>query len=445
MSYKLRKFVLLLGDLVIFNISLFLTLFVRYRIISHQGDLNSYWQSHWPYFWPVFLLFLLVIAANSLYGLRLSSASRQFKQRAISSFLVASLLSVLYFYIYPRGDISPKTNLILFSFISLLLFLLWRSLAHYLLSSSAWRDKLAIIGYDLKIAQLIDELKRRPNLGYQTALVYKDKNELENLEAQVKEHKIRAIVIADNVEQDKDLNEKLFKLLHYKVSFISYADFYEQLFEKVALESINNDWFLSNLQEGSKDYFDSIKRVADLFMAIIIFLLSSPFWPFIAILVKLSSKGPVFFRQKRIGKEGQIFPLYKFRSMREENNDKRMTEKNDSRITPIGKFLRATRFDELPQLINVIKGQMSFIGPRPERPDFSQKLEEQVPFYAMRLLVKPGLTGWDQVSGEYHSPSTEDTMKKLQNDLYYIKRRSFYLDAAIFLRTLATVISGGGR
>jgi lipopolysaccharide/colanic/teichoic acid biosynthesis glycosyltransferase len=132
--------------------------------------------------------------------------------------------------------------------------------------------------------------------------------------------------------------------------------------------------------------------------------------------------------------------LVKFRTMREENNDRSLTLAHDTRVTRFGRFLRATRLDELPQMLNIIVGDMSFIGPRPEQPKLVEQLEREVPFYRERMLVKPGLTGWDQVSGEYHSPTRADTLKKLQYDLFYIKNRSLYLDFTIILKTIATVL-----
>lgn len=131
--------------------------------------------------------------------------------------------------------------------------------------------------------------------------------------------------------------------------------------------------------------------------------------------------------------------------MRQEDNHGGMTIENDKRITILGSFLRKTRIDEIPQVLNIIKAEMSFIGPRPERPELANSLEKEVPFYKTRLLIKPGLSGWDQVSSEYHSPSTEDTIKKLQNDLFYIKNRSLYLDMIITLKTISAILSGGGR
>jgi lipopolysaccharide/colanic/teichoic acid biosynthesis glycosyltransferase len=204
-------------------------------------------------------------------------------------------------------------------------------------------------------------------------------------------------------------------------------------------------WFLENLNEGNKTWFDMVKRLYDIVLALIIFLITLPFWPFIAMAIKLDSPGPVFFTQKRAGRHNRPFTMVKFRSMKTDDNDYHPTAEKDVRITALGNLLRKTRVDELPQLLNIILGDMSFVGPRPERPELIRKLEKQIPFYGQRMLVKPGLTGSDQISGEYHSPSYEDTLKKLQYDLFYIKNRSIYLDLSIILKTVMTVLSRSGR
>jgi len=229
-----------------------------------------------------------------------------------------------------------------------------------------------------------------------------------------------------------------------KISFISLPHLYENITGKIPIETISQMWFLDNLSEGNKSAFDAFKRFYDVVLACLIFLVTFILWPIIAIVIKLESKGPAFFIQIRGGKNNQPFKLYKFRTMREEGNDRTLTKATDNRITGFGNFLRKSRIDEIPQVINIIKGEMSFVGPRPERPRYIEKLEKAIPFYAERTLVKPGLTGWDQVSGEYHSPSLDDSIKKLQYDLYYIKNRSIYMDLSIILKTIATVISRQG-
>ncbi len=445
MTHQFKKIIFLLGDLLVLHAALALTLLVRYRLIGRQDSLTPYWQGHWQYFLGVFVLFITVFYINSLYSLRQMAAIHSFTRRTLNSVVAASLLAVIYFYLFPRVDIAPKTNLAIFAAIAAFGFLLWRRFAYWLISAQAWQNSLAIIGYDQRVISLVEELKSRPGLGYQTALIFQNLTELQNLEANVINKNIRTIVLADDFGDDPKLRQTLFTLLRHRVSFISYDNFYEQINEKVPVESIKQDWFLDNLQEGEKNYFDTLKKGLDFILAGAGLFISALLWPLLALLVKVSSPGPVFFTQARVGKNGQIFRLYKFRTMKVAGNDGGMTLPQDQRITGIGRFLRSSRLDEIPQLINILKGEMSFIGPRPERPEFSAELEQKVPFYTTRLLVKPGLTGWDQISGEYHSPSADDTLKKLQNDLYYIKHRSFYLDAAIILKTIATVLGRGGR
>jgi lipopolysaccharide/colanic/teichoic acid biosynthesis glycosyltransferase len=179
-------------------------------------------------------------------------------------------------------------------------------------------------------------------------------------------------------------------------------------------------------------------------MAVFLLAITLPFWPLLILLIRLESPGPALFTQARVGYLGKPFVIMKFRTMRTGDNDFGPTEPGDNRVTRLGNFLRKTRLDEIPQFFNVLAGSMSFIGPRPERPELVEELEQAVPFYRQRLLVKPGLSGWDQVSGEYHSPSVEDTYNKLQYDLYYIKNMSLFLDISIFFKTLVTVFRRAG-
>ncbi|MCR4900233.1 MAG: sugar transferase [Treponema sp.] len=177
------------------------------------------------------------------------------------------------------------------------------------------------------------------------------------------------------------------------------------------------------------------KRVTDIILSLIGLILTVWLWPFLALLIRIDSSGSVFFTQEREGRRGKNFKLYKFRSM----------YVNEQRVTKVGRLLRATRLDELPQFINVIKGDMSLIGPRPEQPKLASELEKEIPWYNQRLLVRPGITGWDQVCGEYHSASKEDTFKKLQSDLYYIKNCSLFLDISILFKTIGTVFRREGK
>ena len=199
---------------------------------------------------------------------------------------------------------------------------------------------------------------------------------------------------------------------------------------------------------GQKNIYETLRRGLDFVSAFILGLFTLPLYPLLALLIKLDSPGPVFYRQKRVGRDSEIFKVIKFRSMIQEaeKHGAQWAAKNDPRVTKIGKFLRKTRLDELPQLWNVFKGEMSFVGPRPERPEFvfGTSMQRKIPFYQIRHLIKPGLTGWAQINFQYGS-SYEDTLEKLQYDFYYLKNRSFLLDLSIILKTIKIILSGGGR
>jgi lipopolysaccharide/colanic/teichoic acid biosynthesis glycosyltransferase len=252
------------------------------------------------------------------------------------------------------------------------------------------------------------------------------------------------VVVTNKENLPGAMQNVLFELLRNHVYFIDLPDFYEIFMRRIPLDAVNELWFLTNINLQSKKIYRLFKRILDTVMAFVFLLVTLPFWPLIMMLIKLESPGPAFFKQVRIGYLEQPFTIIKFRTMKVSDNAHEPASHDDSRITIFGKFLRKTRIDEIPQFLNVIKSEMSFVGPRPERPELIQKLESEVPFYRQRLLVKPGLSGWDQVSGEYHSPSREDTYKKLQYDLYYIKNMSFFLDVSIFFKTLVTMVKRGG-
>jgi len=442
MLTRLKKTILLIGDLIFLNLALFLTLVVRY---PKETWLQNY-RGHIPHFLVIFLIWLVILYINDLYNLNLKAAGRKFFLQTINAAVLSTLLSVIYFYLNVQSSIAPKTNLAIFIVIFVLLFFIWRGIYGALVRSLIPKSNLAIIGFNKRTETLIAELKNNPGSGYQTALIFKTPEEMDTLVESIKEKNIRAIVVADDFGESEKLREALFSCLAFNLTFFDYPAFYELLTGKVPVEAIGPSWFLDNLKEGERNYFNFIKRVVDLIGAIIILIVTFIFWPLIALIIKLESRGPIFIKQTRYGRNEKIFIMFKFRTMREENNDHLVpTVEGDKRITRFGFFLRKTRLDEIPQVLNIIKGEMSFIGPRPERPEIVAELEHKIPFYKTRLLIKPGITGWDQISGHYHSPSLEDTLEKLQYDLFYLKHRSFYLDLAITLKTVATMISRAGR
>ncbi|HNQ24174.1 MAG TPA: exopolysaccharide biosynthesis polyprenyl glycosylphosphotransferase [Phycisphaerae bacterium] len=221
------------------------------------------------------------------------------------------------------------------------------------------------------------------------------------------------------------------------------ATFYEKATGQILVDELTPAWFLfADLKVHCEDRA-KLKRVTDLVSATLGLLLSAPLWPLIALAIKLSDGGPVWYAQDRVGQNGKLFKLYKFRTMRPnaENGKSVWATRDDPRVTRVGRWLRRTRLDELPQLYNILIGQMSIVGPRPERPDIVAELSRTLPYYAERHLVKPGLTGWAQISFRYGA-SVADAKRKLQFDLYYLKHMSFELDLIILLRTVGTFLRG---
>jgi len=243
----------------------------------------------------------------------------------------------------------------------------------------------------------------------------------------------------------------LTEVLRCKLAGITIMDapsFYEYVTGGLLLESITPGWMIFSAGFQKSATFDVLKRVFDVCFALIGLVMTLAFFPLIAIAIKLDSAGPVFFRQERIGQGERLFTLIKFRTMRrdaEAASGAVWSQENDPRITRLGKFLRGSRIDEIPQLINVLKGEMSLIGPRPERPEFVEKLKLLIPYYSERHFIRPGLTGWAQVRYPYGS-SIADAVEKLRYDLYYTKNKSLFLDTLVFLETIKVVLFGrGGR
>jgi sugar transferase (PEP-CTERM system associated) len=264
----------------------------------------------------------------------------------------------------------------------------------------------------------------------------------------VKEERAHKLVVSLSERRGIFPLQDVLKCKFNGVEVIDAPSFYEELTGKLLLENMNPSSFIFCQKFRLNASLRLYKRAFDIFFSVIGLFLALPLIPLIAFMIKIDSPGPVFFRQVRVGAREKHFVLFKFRTM---NQDAESTsgavwaQKNDPRTTRVGRFLRKTRLDEIPQLFNVFRGDMSFIGPRPERPEFTQELKELIPYYSERHFVKPGITGWAQVRYPYGA-SIEDTIEKLRYDLFYIKNVSLFLDLVIILETIKVVIFGrGGR
>ena len=263
----------------------------------------------------------------------------------------------------------------------------------------------------------------------------------------LKEHSIDMIILAASAPLSSEAYRRLSEIKMAGIDVQELPYFCEKFFGKIPVYHVNDSWFIAEPIWGVRKiaYNEKAKVLADKVMSLFLLLLALPIIICVSLLIKMDSKGPVIYMQKRVGKEGKIFNLYKFRSMRvdAEANGAVWAKENDSRVTRVGRYIRKCRIDEIPQLWNVLKGDMSLVGPRPERPEFEEELIREIPYFFVRHGVSPGITGWAQVNYPYGA-SIKDTVEKLQYDIYYIKNLSPFLDLLILGKTVRIVLFGRG-
>jgi exopolysaccharide biosynthesis polyprenyl glycosylphosphotransferase len=348
-------------------------------------------------------------------------------------------------YLFPfRGrEMTPKTNLILVTFISVPMIFFWRRWFFQFFSRETRLRDTVIIGSKETIEMVNSEILQRPHLGYKI---------VESVDASSASdfsipQSTQLIAIERNISKDPELYSKIFSLLGSGVEIIDLAKFAEKISGKIPIKAIDESWFIEHCGHQESRSYDFLKDSVDKSVAVGLLICCVPLAA-VLVPVLFYFHGPnIIYRQIRTGQNNKTFKLYKLRSMvmDAEKNGAQWAKPGDARVTPIGKFLRKSRFDELPQLINIIRGEMSLVGPRPERPEMiEQKLAPHIPYYNLRHLVKPGVTGWAQVTFRYGF-SQEDSKEKLQYDLYYVKNKSAVLDILVLLKTVKTVITAAGQ
>lgn len=256
-------------------------------------------------------------------------------------------------------------------------------------------------------------------------------------------HHIRDIVVCNGIARDKSAMDWMLPCLRLGCRVTNEATFYESSVGRILVDEITPEWFLFTDLKAHCEQYAMMKRIFDIVVSIVGVLVSLPLYPLIALAIKLEDGGPVFYSQDRVGRNGTVFKLWKFRTMRPdaENGESRWASRNDPRITCVGRVLRRTRLDEFPQFFNILWGAMSVVGPRPERPDIDASLCTLVSYWSERHLVKPGLTGWAQISFRYGN-TVDDAKRKLEYDFYYLKHMSLELDIIVLFRTLGTFVRG---
>jgi len=428
-TLNIRKIFLFLGDVTLLYFSLLLMVFFDFwREFT--------WQAFFEHLLPfsfLYLFWLIIFYIFGLYDLKIVRTRINFYTKILGSLLTSLGLGMIFFYLIPYFNITPKTNLIFNVLIFGVLWFFWRKF-FYSLFSYRLLTKVAIVGETNQVRELAKEITARPYLGYDLTPLEAGRDLL----SQIQEKKIDTLIVPNDLNSGSQLTKELYHCLPARINFLDWARVYELICEKIPLSFLDRTWFLGNLKEGEKMVYDKIKRGIDIILAGILFIITAPLWPFIALAIKLEDKGPVLYRQERIGKDKKPFLLFKFRSMEPEAEEKTgpvWAKKSDSRITKVGKFLRRFHLDELPQMLNVLKGEISLVGPRPERPEFISQLEKEIPHYHIRHLIRPGFTGWAQIKFRY-GRSLMDSQEKFQYDLYYLKNRGLFLDLGILLKTL---------
>lgn len=437
-SNKKETVSLFLGDVVLLYFSLWLTLFLRYWNIPSE----KIWNLH---FWPfsiIIFVWILTFFISGLYEKHTLILKSRLPSNVFHTQIVNSFIAVLFFYFIPYFGIAPKTNLFIYLLISFSSVLLWRIYGDKILYPFQ-KQKGIIVGSGGEMRELLEEVNNNPRYGLQFISSI-DLNKIVGMDfnneilSRVYSEEVQIIAIDLKNEKVDPILPHLYNLIFSRVKFIDMYKIYEDLFDRVPLSLVRYNWFLENISTESRMTYDVLKRIMDIMLSLVVGIFSLIFYPFVAFLIKIDDGGSVYFEQERIGKNNRIIKVKKFRSMSEDGKGK---------ITRVGKWLRKFRIDELPQLWNVLKGDMSMIGPRPEIPSLVKRYEEEIPYYNIRHLIKPGLSGWAQL---YHSDppkmdaDSEKTRRKLSYDLYYIKNRSLMLDLKIALKTIKALLSRSG-
>ncbi|OHA96989.1 MAG: hypothetical protein A3J09_02910 [Candidatus Zambryskibacteria bacterium RIFCSPLOWO2_02_FULL_51_21] len=440
--------VLLLGDLFFFLISLWLTLLIR----NGEAPSEELFYTHLTPFAVLFAAWVLVFYIAGLYEKHTVILKNRLPSVLARTQLTNSGLAVAFFYLVPFFGITPKTVLFIYLFVSFALILFWRMYGYFFVGRRPVNNAI-LIGSGEEMKELVNEVNNNPvyNLRFISSvdLNRSDENGFwKEIVAKIYSEGVSVIAIDlanDNVEP---ILPHLYNMIFSNVNFIDMHKIYEDIFDRVPLSLLRYNWFMENISTTPRAVYDLLKRLMDVSLSFILFAVSLLAYPFVWLFIKLDDGGPLFIVQERIGEGNKIVKILKFRSMSRDDRGDYAGAKEPNTVTKVGRFLRKSRIDELPQLINVLKGDLSLIGPRPELPALARKYSEEIPYYNVRHLVRPGLSGWAQIYHDrhpHHGADTEETKNKLSYDLYYIKNRSFLLDIKIALRTLKTLVSMAGR
>ncbi|MCX7549387.1 sugar transferase [Xanthomarina sp. F2636L] len=433
-------------------------------LVSSTFAFDYFSVTHENWTWVLVLIIYVTVFGTVFELYDLQKASLQYK--VLSNIVLTASITVLFYLLTPFfTPLLPNNRMqIVYFYLAIITALvIWRLIYIQFIASPRFYKKALIIGETSNIETIVDAFKQAdPNykiigfincetplhetVKYQGIPEY-DCKDLHHLIA--KENVSEIIVASYNAETiTAEIYNNLIQLLERGFPIKEYTQAFEDMTYRVPVQFVGKDfykYFPFSRSNHNKLYL-FFHRLFDLLFSFVGLIIGCVFVPFVLLGNLIANKGPLFYYQDRVGKNGKLFSIVKFRTMvvDAEQNGAVWAQKNDVRVTPFGRFLRGSRIDEFPQFLNILKGDMSLIGPRPERPHFVNELSQVIPFYETRHIIRPGLTGWAQVKVRYGS-TVEDSLLKLQYDLYYIKHRSFFLDANVIVKTLSTMLFFRGQ
>ena len=452
-----RTVLLLIAEAALVYGAIIAAVYIRVGMVGAPFELiekYGYWKAGVATFFCLAAFYLF-----DLYDFVVMHDRRELVLRLVQSLGLAWIALAFAFYAFPWLMLGRSFSLIALP-LALGLGVAWRVTIHWFLGHPGIGERILIVGSGHQAVEVAREVLTRPDAGYRIVGFVGTDSELlgkslinprvigltEQLDTIVKREGIDRIVVAMGERRGQLPFERLLQLsLAGNVSIEEGATFYERFTGRVSLNMIRPSWLIFS-GRGRQAKLTAISRsVVHWLVALIGFLLCLPIMMVTALLIKVDSRGPIFYKQERVGKNGRAFVLMKFRSMKvdAEKSGPVWASKSDDRTTRVGRIIRKVRIDEIPQFVNILKGEMSFVGPRPERPHFVAQLAEEIPYYEQRHLIAPGLTGWAQIKYPYGA-SIEDARQKLQYDLFYIKNYSLILDAVIMFETIKIILFGRG-
>lgn len=443
--FRPRTLVLFLGDILFFSVALYISLYLRVL----EPVPTELFLAHLYPFSLLFVAWVLVYFIAGLY----ESSSIILARRALSATLLVAqtinmVIAALFFFFVPLFGIAPKTLLVIYLVAAFLLVLYWRVVLFPWLRLQRTEDAI-LVGEGQEIDRLVSTMNAAHRAPVRIAeVVPASAPQLSSaIVAAMQRHRARVIVADFGDPKVSEAFPQVYNLISLGVRFFDAMPVYEELFGRIPLSVLGNDWLARNISRYSHTYYDTLKRAFDILVAIPALLLSLVFYPFIILAIKLQDGGDSIISMPRVGEAGRVFNFYKFRSM-SGNDGGNYGEAGQSQlvVTPLGRVLRSTRLDELPQLYNLLRGDLSLIGPRPEVPALVKLYEEEIPYYGVRHLIKPGISGWAQLyhhADPHHKAAVMDTRDKLSYDLYYLKHRSLLLDITIAMKTIRRLLMRG--